>query len=243
MSGRSRSAGWRSGCCRRRRRSPSGGSTPPPSTPSVSSLIAAVYIGFAVADGRPKVIAVESGVAACSWSSPPRPSRDGLAARRRSRRPRAQGPLAAPHPVRGEHATVAAVLPRRRLRRRRHHRRRDPPRRVVPPTDRRRSRLLDLTADERRRRPSKSSTSSSRWRRPSRCRTSSRRRGSGARCSCSAAIVLVVVAAIVLVPGPRLAARPLRRRPARVARARRGARSSRRAPRTCCVFRACSAGG
>src|SRR5436309_13272794 len=29
------------------------------------ALIASVYIGFAVADGRPAVIAVESGVAAC----------------------------------------------------------------------------------------------------------------------------------------------------------------------------------
>ena len=31
-------------------------------------LIAAVYVGFAVADGRIKVIAVESGVAFASWS-------------------------------------------------------------------------------------------------------------------------------------------------------------------------------
>ena len=37
-------------------------------------LIAAVYIGFAVADGRPKVIVVESGVALSSCWSPRRRS-------------------------------------------------------------------------------------------------------------------------------------------------------------------------
>ena len=37
------------------------------------AVIAAVYVGFAVADGRPKVIAAETTVtfALCSW--PPRP--------------------------------------------------------------------------------------------------------------------------------------------------------------------------
>ena len=38
-------------------------------------VIAAVYIGFAVADGRPKVIAVESGVPSPSSSLRPRRSR------------------------------------------------------------------------------------------------------------------------------------------------------------------------
>jgi hypothetical protein len=39
-------------------------------------LIAAVYIGFAVADGRPRVIAVEAGSPPPSWWSPPRASPD-----------------------------------------------------------------------------------------------------------------------------------------------------------------------
>jgi hypothetical protein len=34
------------------------------------TLIAAVYIGFAVADGRPSVLAVESGVAGVLWCWP-----------------------------------------------------------------------------------------------------------------------------------------------------------------------------
>ena len=49
---------------RPRRRSPSGGSSPSTVLALSLSLIAAVYIGFAVADGRPKVIAVESTIAA-----------------------------------------------------------------------------------------------------------------------------------------------------------------------------------
>ena len=43
------------------------------------ALIAAVYIGFAVADGRPKVIAVECTIAARSSCLPPRRHRVGLA--------------------------------------------------------------------------------------------------------------------------------------------------------------------
>ena len=52
------------------------------------TLIAAVYIGFAVADGRPVVLAVESGVA---------------------------GHLAGAPPLCGQYSMVAAVLPGRRL--------------------------------------------------------------------------------------------------------------------------------
>ena len=51
--------------------------------------------------------------------------RIAMAARSRSRWPRAQGSVAAPPAVRREHALVASVLPRRRLDRRRDHRRRD----------------------------------------------------------------------------------------------------------------------
>ena len=53
---------WSGAASRRHRRSPSGGSSRQPSR-AVAALIAAVYIGFAVADGRPKVIAVECAVA------------------------------------------------------------------------------------------------------------------------------------------------------------------------------------
>ena len=40
------------------------------------TLIAAVYLGFAVADGRPRVIAVEGGSPQSLWWSPPRASPD-----------------------------------------------------------------------------------------------------------------------------------------------------------------------
>jgi hypothetical protein len=74
----------------------------------VLALIASVYIGFAVADGRPLVIAAESSVAAAfvlvaaaavtgsPWLAGSRP-----------RRPWVQGPLAAPPTVRRKHARYA----------------------------------------------------------------------------------------------------------------------------------------
>jgi hypothetical protein len=49
---------------RRHHRLPSAGLSRRPSTHCPLSLIAAVYLGFAVADGRPRVIAVESTIAA-----------------------------------------------------------------------------------------------------------------------------------------------------------------------------------
>ena len=97
-------------------------------------LIASVYIGFAVADGRWVVIAVEIGVASVFVVVAAAADHGiGLAARRRSGRPRTQGPLAAPKSVRREHTLVAAVLPRRRRDRRRHHRHGDRRRRVAAP--------------------------------------------------------------------------------------------------------------
>ena len=80
------------------------------------ALIAAVYIGFAVADGRPRVIAVETAVAAvfvvvaaagvtgprgCWWPALPAMWVKDLWQHR--------------PPVRGQHSLVAAVLPGRRL--------------------------------------------------------------------------------------------------------------------------------
>ena len=77
------------------------------------TLIAAVYIGFAVADGRPTVIAVEAAIAAVfvvvaaagvtgpAWLLVARP-----------RWPWVQGPLAAPQPLCRQHPLVAAVLRR-----------------------------------------------------------------------------------------------------------------------------------
>src|SRR5216110_2734637 len=78
------------------------------------ALIASIYIGFAVADGRWAVIAVESSVA--GWF--------GVASRHWSDRSWVQGSVAAPPSVCCEHPLVAAVLPRRRLGRRCDHRRR-----------------------------------------------------------------------------------------------------------------------
>ena len=99
------------------------------------ALIASIYIGFAVADGRPTVIAVESSVAAI-FVIVAAAARDriAMAARPRPRGPRAQGSLAAPPQVRREHPVVAAFLPRRRLARGRDHRNRDPRRRPLPLT-------------------------------------------------------------------------------------------------------------
>ena len=113
-------------------------------------LIAAVYIGFAVADGRPKVIAVESGVtsvfvvvAAAAVTGSAWLLVAGLVGHGLKDLWQHRTQFVA------EHAMVAAVLPRRRLR---------PPPPSSPPrsssagrstTDGRRSRLLDLTADER----------------------------------------------------------------------------------------------
>jgi hypothetical protein len=90
-------------------------------------VIAGIYVGFAVADGRARVIAVESGVAFVFVvvAAAAVTDRITVAARRRHGRPRAQGPLAAPHALRVRHAVVAAVLHGRRLGRRRHHHRRD----------------------------------------------------------------------------------------------------------------------
>jgi len=90
------------------------------------SLIAAVYIGFAVADGRPRghrgrkrrrrsVRSARRG----------RRDRNGVAARCRLRRARAQGLLAGTPPVRGQHSVVAAILRRCRLARRHGPDRRD----------------------------------------------------------------------------------------------------------------------
>jgi hypothetical protein len=89
-------------------------------------VIAAIYVGFAVADGRPKVIAVESGVTfAFVVVAAAAGERITVAARGRPGGAWAQGPLAAPNPLRRQHALVAAVLHGRRLGRRRDHRRRD----------------------------------------------------------------------------------------------------------------------
>ena len=75
-------------------------------------VIASVYIGFAVADGRPKVIAVESGVAslfvvvaAAAITGSPWLLVAGLVAHG------IEGSVAAPPSVRRQHALVATVLP------------------------------------------------------------------------------------------------------------------------------------
>jgi hypothetical protein len=83
-------------------------------------LIASVYIGFAVADGRWLVITNDLR----------RHRRRGrhaiaMAARSRPGGPRAQGSLAAPKSFRCEHPVVAPVLPRSRLGGRHNHCRRD----------------------------------------------------------------------------------------------------------------------
>ena len=75
------------------------------------ALIAAIYIGFSVADGRWKVIAVECGVAA-AFRDPRRRGRDRLsmAPGRWTGRARPQRPVAASLPVCGQHSMVAPVL-------------------------------------------------------------------------------------------------------------------------------------
>jgi hypothetical protein len=67
------------------------------------------YVGFAVADGRPRIIAVQSSVtfiflvvAAAAVTGSPWLLRPGRA--------RTQGPLAAPKPVRRQYTMVTAVL-------------------------------------------------------------------------------------------------------------------------------------
>jgi hypothetical protein len=86
---------------------------------SREAVIASIYIGFAVADGRPKVIAVESGLArgfvvlaadavtGSPWLLVAAPTGHGL-----------KRPLAAPQPLRRQHSLVAAVLHDHRLGRR-----------------------------------------------------------------------------------------------------------------------------
>ena len=64
------------------------------------TLIASVYIGFAVADGRPHVIAVECGVAALFVilaAARGRNHYQPVATRRCICRPRAQRPVATPY--------------------------------------------------------------------------------------------------------------------------------------------------
>jgi hypothetical protein len=83
-------------------------------------LIASVYIGFSVADGRWKVIAAETGVAAALIvTAATAVTRASVAPRSRTDRPRTQRPMATPDPLRRQHAMVAAVLRRHRLGRRR----------------------------------------------------------------------------------------------------------------------------
>ena len=76
-------------------------------------LIAAVYIGFAVADGRRTVIAVETAVAGGFVVLAAVGVTTGVAARARLHRPWAQGSLAAPPSLCCQHPVVAAVLPGR----------------------------------------------------------------------------------------------------------------------------------
>ena len=97
------------------------------------TLIAAVYVGFAVSDGRTRVIAVEVAVVVAFFvAAAAAVVGDAVDPRRHLPRARRQGPVAAPAPVRPRHPLVAAVLLRRRHRRRRDHRHPDPPRRPVP---------------------------------------------------------------------------------------------------------------
>ena len=97
------------------------------------AFIAAIYIGFAVADGRPKIIAVESAVAAAflilasvgvtesAWLLVAAYAAHG-------------GPLTTPNAVRDRHPVVAPVLRRRRLPRGRDPRHRDRLGSVLPLT-------------------------------------------------------------------------------------------------------------
>ena len=99
----------------------------------VLCFIAAVYVGFAVADGRPRVIVIECLVAAvfvvlASVSV----TGNRLAARRRIRRTRRQGLLARTPPLRRQHPLVATVLRMRRLGRRARPHRRDRSRGQLP---------------------------------------------------------------------------------------------------------------
>lgn len=99
----------------------------------VVGLIAAVYIGFAVADGRPRVIAVESSIAgaflllagtaitASAWLLVLGYTGHGLKDAWQER-----NPLCRQHPI------VAAVLRHRRLARRRHPHHRDRRRSQLP---------------------------------------------------------------------------------------------------------------
>jgi hypothetical protein len=79
-------------------------------------VIASVHIGFSVADGRWKIIAGETGVAAAfivtaaiAVTGPAWLLVAGLT------RPRTERPLATPDPLRRQHAIVAAILRRHRL--------------------------------------------------------------------------------------------------------------------------------
>ncbi len=89
------------------------------------TLIAAVYIGLSVADGRWQVIAAESSVAGFFVVvAAVSVQRIGVADRAGAGWPRPEGPVAAPHSIRPQHALVATVLRHGRLGRRRnpHHR-------------------------------------------------------------------------------------------------------------------------
>ena len=90
------------------------------------AVIAAIYIGFAVADGRPRVIAVESSVAfVFVVIAAAAVTELSVAPGGRTGRPRTEGPVAAPQSFRRQHPLVASVLHGRRLGRRGDHRRRD----------------------------------------------------------------------------------------------------------------------
>jgi hypothetical protein len=85
-----------------------------------------------VADGRRTVLAVESGVAGMFIIiAAAAVTRHTVATRRRTRRPWARGPLAAPPSVCCQHAVVASVLPRGRPGSRSDHCRRDRRRRSL----------------------------------------------------------------------------------------------------------------
>ncbi len=97
------------------------------------AVIASVYIGFAVADGRVRIIVVECGVAkGIRGGRRGGDHRLGMAPRVRARGARGEGRVAATQPIRLWYPLVAAVLRRRRLGRRVPHRDRDRRRDPLP---------------------------------------------------------------------------------------------------------------